>query len=420
MICAKLLAAAAALAGLLAAGCGSKPTPKPTAPPEAAAPTKADKAPRVTRVGFSVHYPNGWMAHTTFGEDLSVSGRHRSGGEAPRLHLANDKASPEFWAKLSELALKASALPMRELQPRPEKVCIIVIDLSDGRNLRFETALDAGYQDAALQALADLLHANERIYSHQQGQGWTLAVSKDPAARPTEIAWGRAVDVLQVGLKAARPAFAEGEPLAFTVHLRNFGDAAKDVGGIFFDDFVFQPQGGGTALRARWTGPTAARPVNYHPMIEAGRGLEYPQTIGGEDWHFEDASQPRQEKVAAPVRFPAPGKYSVTVGSTPGRIPSGPVEIEIKAKAAAVALNEAQIIAKARAIGRQRWPEQVSDWPRDRRAEVLDQKPVVTRNGDNWTVVFETTPPEIAGSRATVSLDSSGRELSTKCEFSPR
>jgi predicted outer membrane protein len=205
MICAKPLAAAAALAGLLAAGCGSKPTPKPTAPPEAAAPTKADKAPRVTRVGFAASYPNGWSANTCFGEDLRVSGGHMSGGPDVTVHLTEDKASPELWARLSELAMKASSLPMRELQPRPEKVYAITMNLSDGRNLRFETALDAGYQDAALQALADLLHANERVYSYQQSKGWKLdAAEPAPAAGP-KISEQRAREIALKELAAKHP-----------------------------------------------------------------------------------------------------------------------------------------------------------------------------------------------------------------------
>ncbi|HOX04996.1 MAG TPA: hypothetical protein PK280_01230 [Planctomycetota bacterium] len=294
------------------------------------------KAPRVTGVGFTVNYADGWSADTFFGEDLRVFGGHLSRGNGEVfLHKTSDKASHDLWGRLSDLALQASSLPAKPLQPRPEKLYAIAIDLSDGRNLRFEAELEAGYKEPALQALADLLHANERVYSHQQGQGWTLEVKKDPASRPTEIAWGAAANGLQVGLKVARPAFVEGEPLAFTVHLRNVGDAAKDVGGIHFDDFFFRPVGGGVTLRSRWIGAQAAPPIKPPPPLEAGRGLESPATVGGEDWHFEDASQPRPEAIGKPVHFPPAGKYVVTVGSTTGRIPSGEVEVEIRARAPA-------------------------------------------------------------------------------------
>ncbi len=320
-------AGALLLAGLVAAGCGKEPVPAPArpAPPTRSKPTGDNPAGtvgplRVTRVGFTVSHPGGWSANTFFGEDLCVSGGHLSGGEGEVfLHETSDKASPELWARLSELALAAGALPAKPLQPRPEKVCAIAIDLSDGRNLVFEADLEVGYREPTLQALSELLRANERVYGNQQGKGWRLKAIKDPASRPTVIAWGETLNGLQVGLQAV---------------------------------------GGEEELRIRRTADLAGGLARY----------------------------------------------------------TGPAAIEIK-PAAAPALTEGEIISRARAIGRQRWPEQVKDWPADQPATVFDDEPEVTRDGDNWKVVFQLGNPERAGSRATVTLDAAVREISTKCEW---
>lgn len=323
---------------------------------------------RVTGVGFSVHYPEGWMAHTTFREDLSVSGGHLSGGRTEVfLHKAEDKASPELWARLSELALKASGLPMKEPNPRPEKLYAITIDLSDGRNLRFETALEAGYQDRTLQALADLLHANERVYSNQQGKGWKLV----PEAA---VAWDEAVDGLCLGLfpagsvaglkreeceqwsckvherqsmqlretcdfcgaknpfgtnhcetcmakyrlcrycQASRPAglpFTEGQPICLEVHFRNTGgkDLQLDDSWLWWRvAVIFAPKAGGAPRRACWDVSKKRTP---EPIAIPRGGQRLAALVLDQNWSFVQDGKTIEESVP-PLKQLPPGKYTVT------------------------------------------------------------------------------------------------------------
>jgi len=97
--------------------------------------------------------------------------------------------------------------------------------------------------------------------------------------------------------------------------------------------------------------------------------------------------------------------------------PPKPVAPEPPKPVAPAELTEDQAIARARTIGRQRWPEQVKAWPAGLPVEIVDEKPAVTRTGDRWQLVFELGDPAHGGARVTVLLDASGQEVSTRCEW---
>lgn len=129
---------------------------------------------KISRIGFSVRYGNGWSAHTGFSEDLSVSGAHISGGEDVFVHMVEDTASKELWARLKVIALKVAAIEPINLDPDPDPVYIIRIELSDNRVLEYERELTKEYSNINLRELSNLIGKNQRIYSHQKGKPWRL------------------------------------------------------------------------------------------------------------------------------------------------------------------------------------------------------------------------------------------------------
>jgi hypothetical protein len=139
---------------------------------------------------------------------------------------------------------------------------------------------------------------------------------------------------------AAKPsgsAFTEGEPLVFEVHLRNTGEAPKDVTGagrVFEQALVFTPPGGGLPRCARFAG---ARPMGGGGMapqqLNKGQQAAWVVSVGGPDWQFEDASPAPRDATAKPVPALPTGKYAVKAAHSGAKVATGAVEIEIKAAA---------------------------------------------------------------------------------------
>jgi len=163
-----------------------------------------------------------------------------------------------------------------------------------------------------------------------------------PPVKP-KIAWGEAVEGIQAGLSGLRPQYATGEPISFTIHVRNQGKTtATFARGRVWDGWLFQFIKGsirGGYLAAEFH-PYAGGKRLEQLTVAPGEELALPVTIGkvssGQwkwifhtDFGLVDSGAPR-------------GKYSLSVQSR-GRIPnrarnlyidSAPVEIEFIKEAA--------------------------------------------------------------------------------------
>ncbi len=227
------------------------------------------------------------------------------------------------------------------------------------------------------------------------------------------------------GCGAAQPSggtFVEGEPIEFEARFRNFGGAdvvLHDAGHVSQWRFEFVPKSGGEKLIGHYNTGWKEDRRNF-PVVVARRSVAACVLGIGPRCVFEISGE-ALSLTTTPKSFTClpPGRYQMTATCNDAvlSLTAGPVEVEITPKVAA-ALSEDQIIARARAIGRQRWAEQMTHAPGT--VIVFDEQPTVTRKGDTWTVVFQRGALQIAGSRAIVILDASGRELSTDCAFSPR
>lgn len=142
--------------------------------------------------------------------------------------------------------------------------------------------------------------------------------------------------------------FVEGKPMAFEVHVRNAGKKNLIVGGVHrWFTFVFTPAGGGVPWQATYTSQVPEAPPGQCDLPGNGY-LALVEAIGGRSpsgtWQFEDA-RPTSTSSPMPIRALSPGKYSVTASygdhhpehapDAPcrfwhGKIATGPVEIEIK------------------------------------------------------------------------------------------
>jgi hypothetical protein len=236
-----------------------------------------------------------------------------------------------------------------------------------------------------------MLAANLTVPLWAAEQAQPATDGKNP---PATIAWGEAVDGVQVGLVplggnaswgpffqcyrharqrhtartpqekekavktrccelcgAPKPwgaTFAEGQPMVFEVHLRNAGDKNVIVGGVHrWFTFVFTPAGGGVPRQATYTTQAAESPPGDRELPSKGY-LAFVEGVGGGSaggtWRFEDARPNRDGSLRSIPALP-PGKYSVTARygdhhpehapDAPcrfwhGKIATGPVEIEIK------------------------------------------------------------------------------------------
>jgi hypothetical protein len=155
------------------AGCVGRPAPEISGigrGHDAAA--AADKVSFAT-VLFTVRYPEGWTAWTSFSRDGTVRGGHLSGGEKPVVHLVEDAAPATLVEETFGLAARAWDLGVRcPSVTGGEPVYAIEIGLTDGSARRYATNLKASFDDQVLAELAVLLDRNQRIYSHQRGTSW--------------------------------------------------------------------------------------------------------------------------------------------------------------------------------------------------------------------------------------------------------
>ena len=109
--------------------------------------------------------------------------------------------------------------------------------------------------------------------------------------------------------------FAEGQPMVFEVHLRNAGDKNVIVGGVHrWFTFVFTPAGGGVPRQATYTTQAAESPPGDRELPSKGY-LAFVEGVGGGSaggtWRFEDA-RPNTDRSSPPIPALPPGKYSVT------------------------------------------------------------------------------------------------------------
>ena len=109
--------------------------------------------------------------------------------------------------------------------------------------------------------------------------------------------------------------FAEGQPMVFEMHLRNAGDKNVIVGGIHrWFTFVFTPAGGGVPEQATYTTQAAESPPGDRELPSKGY-LAFVEGVGGGSaggtWRFEDA-RPNTDRSSPPIPALPPGKYSVT------------------------------------------------------------------------------------------------------------
>ena len=109
--------------------------------------------------------------------------------------------------------------------------------------------------------------------------------------------------------------FAEGQPMVFEVHLRNAGDKNVIVGGVSrWFTFVFTPAGGGVPRQATYTTQAAESPPGGRELPSKGYWA-FVEGVGGGSaggtWRFEDA-RPNRDGSLRPIPALPPGKYSVT------------------------------------------------------------------------------------------------------------
>jgi len=182
-----------------------------------------------------------------------------------------------------------------------------------------------------------------------------------PQPASAAVAWGQEVNGVQAGLSAKSNALEASQPIDFVVHVRAVG--GKDVqlrdarwqGGWHW---IFSPSAGGTAWSADRLEADAHLLMNL--QLAEGKEQVLPFRFAEPEWRFEDArwdevppgplpadSPFNKMKFAEPVKALPPGKYTVTAsyehpehrgGDCPywhGQVTTGPVEIEIKPKAAA-------------------------------------------------------------------------------------
>jgi len=139
------------------------------------------------------------------------------------------------------------------------------------------------------------------------------------------------------------PAFIEGEPMCFEIHLKNVGIkkiTAKNTDHMRSWKLIFTPKHKGIPRIAAPLPLTASAPRNMRPLeIAKNRQWAAAFTFGGNGWRFEHYSTGRRRATAAPIKQLKPGIYTVTAqytsydapgsGIWTGTIMTAPFEIEI-------------------------------------------------------------------------------------------
>jgi len=162
------------------------------------------------------------------------------------------------------------------------------------------------------------------------------------------IAWGKAVAGLQAGLSAKKTRFTAGEPLQFTVHVRNNGKqplTLNDGAWPYNWSVSFAPSGGGHTWHSRCL-MKFDRAGLTHLKLGAGESRTVALQIGGrgmmaKGWQFETEPRPDGKGGRMAPSLP-PGKYTVTAGYTcnrpavadqfwQGQLTTGTLAIEILA-----------------------------------------------------------------------------------------
>jgi hypothetical protein len=203
---------------------------------------------------------------------------------------------------------------------------------------------------------------------------------------------------------AAKPwgaTFAEGDPLPFEVHLKNAGVAnfkLYDVGFQAHWRFLFTPKDGGGPWTVRCTAEFK-RGELLHVELANGRQAAFAVEFGNAIWSFEEGREGSRTSSPGQVKHLPPGSYTVTASyehaehaqfaKCPfwhGKVTTGPLEIEIKAKGAAgKAAAGAPDAATARKLAMQ--------WIKDNKREEMWKETIapeqlrITEQGKNWAVI---------------------------------
>jgi len=209
---------------------------------------------------------------------------------------------------------------------------------------RKKMAVGAVIVAAAVAALGFILLRPDRPREERPGAG----PSEPARARPgNEIAWGEAVNGLEVGLSAERAAFAVGEPVELRIGFRNKGPTPLeiDLGGATHWTHLwrveFHPEGRRKPIVPRYDGPL---PSALLWRVELAPGEEQISKkvwkIGGERFGVEPPPKSFFEEAPRFSDRLRPGRYTVTAhpqavrvfrGETQlaGAPVSGRIEIEI-------------------------------------------------------------------------------------------
>ncbi len=188
---------------------------------------------------------------------------------------------------------------------------------------------------------------------------WTGKLSAPPVSievKPkTAIAWGKTVNGLQAGLSAEKTVFRAGDPIRFTVRLRNVSERKLSLDRAFVDmGLCFEPMPGGKLPRkagGHWWPQGIRFRLDREVLLAKGHEHQMPAVVKGKlgyvgpDLDVGGAKLENSDWGPPGIGVLPPGKYRVSVrvsrdaGSArdarawSGNATTGAVEIEIVAPA---------------------------------------------------------------------------------------